>query len=255
MNAIAISNNDMVYIHWSIPDKIPNCLGFSVIRHDAIGNKGVTLPAMVGFKAESPGNDDAGNRFKDTDTWPVQKYSWKDLFAERGGTYWYEIVPMIGTPDQLSRDETRSMRTNSVLLSPAHGDCSVFFNRGIISTQSIAHSLPKSSSGLPNSAELKKDIAIADNPIRARLVGGLEAGVLQLLDRVNKDGGEVYCALYELSDKDLIDHLTSLPTKNLHLVLSNAGDDTEEGNGDGDSTNAGARKTLHSRHFDVEDRM
>jgi phosphatidylserine/phosphatidylglycerophosphate/cardiolipin synthase-like enzyme len=255
MNAIAISNNDMVYIHWSIPDKIPNCLGFSIIRHDAIGNKGVTLPAMVGFKAESPSNEEAGNRFRDTDTWPVQKYSWKDLFAERGGTYWYEIVPMIGTPDHLSRDESRSMRTNSVSLSPAHGDCSVFFNRGIISTQSIAHSLPKSSSGLPNSAELKKDIAIADSPIRAKLVGRLEAGVLELLDRVNKDGGEVYCALYELSDADLIGHLTSLPTKNLHLVLSNAGDDTEEGNGDGDSTNADARKTLHSRHFEVEDRM
>ena len=122
MNAIAISNNDMVYIHWSIPDKIPNCLGFSVIRHDAIGNKGVALPAMVGFTAESPSNEDAGNRFKDTDTWPVQKYSWKDLFAERGGTYWYEIVPMIGTPDHLSRDGSRSMRTNSISLSSAHGD-------------------------------------------------------------------------------------------------------------------------------------
>jgi hypothetical protein len=110
MNAIAISNNDMVYIHWSIPDKIPNCLGFSVIRHDAIGNKGVTLPAMVGFKVESPSNEDASNRFKDTDTWPIQKYSWKDVFAERGGTYWYEIVPMIGTPDHLSRDESLGSR-------------------------------------------------------------------------------------------------------------------------------------------------
>ena len=32
MNAVAISNNDMVYLHWSIPTKDSRiCLGFSVI--------------------------------------------------------------------------------------------------------------------------------------------------------------------------------------------------------------------------------
>ena len=67
---------------------------------------------------------------------------------------------------------------------------------------------PQSASGLPNSDALKKDIADPNDPIRAKLVGGLEAGVLELLNRVNNDGGEVYCALYELSDADLINHLT-----------------------------------------------
>jgi hypothetical protein len=139
VNAVAISNNDMVYLHWSIPAKIPGCLGFSVIRHEAGGQRPTTLPAMVGFKTDGQDNkQEAGKRFEDTDIWPVQKYSWKDLFAKRGGTYWYEIVPMIGTPGNLRRDDSRSMRTNSVSLDPKHGDCSVFFNRGIISTQAIA---------------------------------------------------------------------------------------------------------------------
>jgi hypothetical protein len=31
MNAVAISNKDMVYLHWHVDGKIPNCLGFSVI--------------------------------------------------------------------------------------------------------------------------------------------------------------------------------------------------------------------------------
>ena len=262
MNAVAISNNDMVYLHWSIPTKIPGCLGFSVIRHEAGSQKQATLPAMVGFKTDGQEkqqekqqeNSEAGKRFEDTDTWPVQKYSWKDLFAKRGGTYWYEIVPMIGTPGNLRRDDSRSMRTNSVSLDPKHGDCSVFFNRGIISTQAIARALPKSKAGLPNTAELKKKIAKPDDPIRARLVGGLEGGVLQLLDRADKDGGECYCALYELADHDLIEHLKALGKK-LHLVLSNAGEDTEDGSGDGDSTNTDARSELHSLGLDVDDRM
>jgi hypothetical protein len=236
MNATAISNNDMVYLHWHVETKIPNCLGFSVIRHDAKTNSKQALPAMVGF----PSDKLTGNKFKDTDKWPVQKYSWKDLFAKRGGTYWYEIVPMVGKPGNLHPDLAQAMRTNSVTLDSRHGNSSVFFNRGIISTQSIARSLPKSKAGVPSTAVLKKSIADPKNALRARLMGDLENGVLTLLERVKKEGGECYCALYELSDKDLIDHLEGLKDK-VHIVLSNAGDDTEEGSGDGDSTNTQAR--------------
>jgi hypothetical protein len=247
--------NDMVYLHWHAADKILDCLGFSVIRHDAHTDEHSALPAMVGFKNQDDESTEAGQRFKDTDIWPVQKYAWKDLFATRGRTYWYEIVPMIGTPDNLRRDNSRSMRTNSVSLDSRRGDCSVFFNRGIISTQAIAHSLPTSKGGLPNTSVLKSKIADPQNPIRARLAGDLEAGVVQLLDRADREGGECYCALYELSDKNLIKHLTSLGKKNLHVVLSNAGEDTEESNGDGDSTNADARSELHSLGLDVHYRM
>jgi phospholipase D-like protein len=255
MNAIAISNNDMVYLHWSVPEKIPDCLGFSVIRHDVGTREQTALPAMVGFQSRDEKSAEAGKRFKDTDVWPVQKYSWKDVFAQRGRTYWFEIVPMIGKPGNLQRDASRAMRTNSVSLDPRHGNCAVFFNRGIISTQAIAHSLPKSRSGLPNKDDLKKKIEKPGDPIRARLVGGLEAGVLQLLDRADKDGGECYCGLYELSDRDLVDHLASLGKKKLHLVLSNAGEDTQKGTGDGDGTNFKARAKLHGLGLDVADRM
>jgi PLD-like domain len=251
MNAVAISNNDMVYLHWHVEGKIPNCLGFSVIRHEVGSNRSQALPAMVGFSSDTR---EAGKRFRDTNVWPVQKYSWKDLFAKRGGSYWYEIVPMIGSPGDLKADATRGMRTNTVTLDTKHGDCSVFFNRGIISTQAIAASLPKGKSGLPNTGVLQKRIAKPNDAIRARLVGDLETGVLELLERAKNEGGECYFALYELSDKDLINHLMSLG-KSAHIVLSNAGKDTEEGSGDGDSTNAAARSKLHGLDMDVTDRM
>jgi phosphatidylserine/phosphatidylglycerophosphate/cardiolipin synthase-like enzyme len=251
VNAIAISNNDMVYLHWHFADKITHCLGFSVIRHEAKTNKKETLPAMVGFPSDKP----AGNKFKDTDTWPVQKFSWKDLFAKRGGTYWYEIVPMIGKPGNLKPNVLQAMRTNSVTLSSRRGSCSVFFNRGIISTQAIARTLPKAKSGLPSADALKTAIQNPDDPIRKRLMGDLEQGVLTLLDRAKSQSqGECYCALYELSDKDLISHLEGLGPK-VHIVLSNAGEDTKKGSGDGDSTNHNARRVLHTPHLDVTDRM
>jgi phosphatidylserine/phosphatidylglycerophosphate/cardiolipin synthase-like enzyme len=255
MNAVAITNNDMVYLHWNVEEKIPHCLGFSVIRHDDKTGQQQPLPAMVGFASDNAaGSADAGKKFRDTNVWPVQKYSWKDVFAKRGGTYWYEIVPMIGTPGKLKPDTSRAMRTNSVTVDSKHGDCSVFFNRGIISTQTIARSLPKGKSGLPNTSVLKKRIAKAGDSIRARLMGDLESGVIALLDRAKKDGGECFCALYELADQELIDHLTALGKK-VHVVLSNAGEDTEEGSGDGDKTNVEARRQLHKLKLDVTDRM
>ena len=251
MNAVAISNNDMVYLYWHVPDKIDGCLGFTVLRHDAKTNNASALPAMVGF----PGSKtEAGKRFKTTSEWPVQKYAWKDVFAPRGGTYWYEIVPMIGTPGSLRRAPTQSMRTNAVTLSPDHGSCKVFFNRGIISTQAIARALPKGKSGVPSKNALQDAIAKEGGPIRARLMGDLQSGVLTLLDRAKKNGS-CYCALYELSDTVLVDHLMSLGKKKVHLVLSNAGEDSAEGEGDGDSTNIDVRKDLHKKGFDIADRM
>ena len=250
MTATAISNNDIVYLHWHFENKLADCLGFSVIRHDANGKSAVPLPAMVGF----PSDKAAGKKYRDTNTWPVQKFAWKDLFAQRGGTFWYEIVPMMGKPGSLKPDATGTMRTNSVTLDSKRGDCSVFFNRGIISTQAIARSLPKGKSGLPNSSVLQKAIQDPNSPIRKRLVGDLENGVLTLLKRAEEENGQCYCALYELSDKDLIEHLTSLGKK-VHIVLSNAGDDTEEGSGDGDKTNHDAREQMHALKLDVTDRM
>ena len=41
-----------------------------------------------------------------TDEWPVQKYSWRDLTAQPGATYRYEIIPMVGTPGALTRSST-----------------------------------------------------------------------------------------------------------------------------------------------------
>jgi phosphatidylserine/phosphatidylglycerophosphate/cardiolipin synthase-like enzyme len=252
MNATAISNNDMVYLHWHFECKIADCLGYTVIRHEDDKGPGVPLPAMVGFPEDKL---EGGARFKDTSVWPIQKFSWKDLFAKRGGTYWYEIIPMIGTPGALTPDATRAMRTNSVSLNSKRGSCSVFFNRGIISTQALAQSLPKNKAGLPSSGVLQKEIQDPNSEIRKRLVGDLETGVLSLIARAKStDGAEVYCALYELSDKDLIEHLKSLGDK-AHLILSNAGDDTEEGSGDGDSTNHDARGELHDLGMDVSDRM
>jgi hypothetical protein len=70
MNAVAISNNDMVYLHWHVEDKIPGCLGFSVIRHEAGSQREQPLPVMVGFPSDiKQVKQAATDKFRDTNVW------------------------------------------------------------------------------------------------------------------------------------------------------------------------------------------
>jgi hypothetical protein len=110
MNAVAISNNDMVYLQWHVEDKIPDCLGFSVIRHEASSQRQQPLPAMVGFSSDTKTETGGRRQIQRHERLADPEIFVERPLAKRGGTYWYEIVPMIGTPRQLAgcdpRDET-----------------------------------------------------------------------------------------------------------------------------------------------------
>jgi uncharacterized membrane protein len=73
-------------------------------------------------------------------------------------------------------------------------------------------------------AELKRQISNPTSDIRAFLTADVLAFVRRLLDRALKEGGEVYLALYELHDPELIALLKSaVGSGRVHLLLSTAG--------------------------------
>ena len=129
--ALAIANNDLVYLWWTYSEKIPGCLGFSVRRHQP-GQPPVALPAFVGFKPEN--RPEWGYRRRiTTDQWPIQAYQWKDLFVPENTRVTYEIVPMGGvageplapmpepkvTSNSVARMVSVPPAANSVTTSPA----------------------------------------------------------------------------------------------------------------------------------------
>ena len=241
MPAIAISNNDVAFLAWRPEAKIPNCLGFAVYRRGSSGPE-KPLPAWVGFEGQS----NPGWQAQTTAVWPVQKFTWRDLTAKRGETYTYRIVPLTGSPGQLIAHDTAAMTTNPVTVTEKRGDFSAFFNRGILSTQSLAHQLPQGAGGLPNFTKLMGRIDQPGDPLRDRLSGQLREAMLGLFARAKAEGGQLYCAIYELTDPELEKAL--LDGKDfVHVILSNTGvDDTE---------NAPARQALHEAGLDITDRM
>jgi phosphatidylserine/phosphatidylglycerophosphate/cardiolipin synthase-like enzyme len=242
---IALHNNDVVFLAWQYEKQIVQCLGFTVRRKDLAesGSGFEPLPAWVGWQGGSNENWQP----KTTDVWPVQKFSWRDFTAKPGGKYQYQIIPMIGTPNDLQPGEDFLITSEVVELTPVTQDnVSSYFNNGILSTQHISNMIPPGASGAPNFTKLMDHIRTPGDALRNELAGQMIDTLKSLLIRAQTEGGACYCALYELDDTELIDELVKTKD-NVHIILSAAGTN--------DSTNKQSRATLHSAGIDIIDRM
>ncbi|HXZ18030.1 MAG TPA: phospholipase D-like domain-containing protein [Roseiarcus sp.] len=213
MKAVAFANNDIAVVAWTFGGKISGCLGFAIYRIDIRAGTETCLPAMATFPdqdATKPGRTTADD--------PIQKFFWKDVYARRGGTYRYRIVPMGGTPGALQPMTYGPAISNTIQLSPHCGTLSVYFNRGILATQATAHKLDED--GGKTVATLEEHIDKIGDPLRDDLMGELIEALTTLSDEAASDGGDTYCALYEFQDPEAIEHLKK-PGGRAHVVLSN----------------------------------
>jgi phosphatidylserine/phosphatidylglycerophosphate/cardiolipin synthase-like enzyme len=235
--ALAIANNDLVYLWWTYPEKIPDCLGFAIWRLGEDGSREI-VRAFAGFDDEHAA---ATHDWKGTDYWPIQSYQWKDLFVPEETDVSYEIVPVKGTPgERLEEIPDLAVRTGTTRATDAIGKHRVFFNRGIISTQSVASKLPKDSHGRPSADALMEHIRIKGDPIRESLAGEAPRALMSLFERARAEGGKCFCALYELTDTELVEAVEATAA-NIEVILSNADNDSGY-----DGTNHDTRARLHS---------
>src|SRR5262249_54702551 len=137
MPAVAFSNNDIALVAWTFDRHLDGCLGFAVHQIDVGTGKEIVLPALARFAGQ-----DVHAKLT-TEQAPVQKFWWKDLFARRGSTYKYRIVPMAGTPGQTLRPlaDVPALESNQVTLTEKRPPFSAYFNRGIVATQALSHEL------------------------------------------------------------------------------------------------------------------
>ncbi len=128
--------------------------------------------------------------------------------------------------------------TPSVEVTHDYGQVSATYTNGILSTQNLLQQLEAVQGVKPTKvapgptlrvtpgllATLKKHIPVPNDPIRTFLTGDVLSFLTTLIDRAENGPGELYCALYELHDPELIDHLKILAAAGkLHLILSSTG--------------------------------
>ncbi len=212
----AFPSSDGIFVVWSVTQMIPDCFGFALFR-EVEGGAITAVETWVGFEDQDDGHKQGEHR--PSTEWPIQKTSWTDYQAPRDKPVRYGVVPVIdagnksvkaaaGAPDQWSEYVTAAPSGNLV----------PWFNRGTISAQWLARDI----GGDPKPAQtLEKAIAAKGNRIRDFLKGALGARLLKLLGKAKTDGTDVYVALYELNDPELVTALKALGPR-AHVVLGNS---------------------------------
>jgi phosphatidylserine/phosphatidylglycerophosphate/cardiolipin synthase-like enzyme len=224
--SIILANSDVVYLWWTYPQKIKNCLGFSIHRiiNGVEDKKG--LYATVGFSIVN----DPRKSPQTTDQWPIQSFNWKDLYAPHEKEIAYKIIPMIDTKNDwkcLTPDETLSIETETVNRTQKYGVFEIIFNRGLLSTQAFSEIERKGLNKEDLISEAKGLISEPNSEWRKRLGGQIISNIRSFFGQK----GKFYCALYELSDQELIEILVN--SQNAEIILSSS------------DSNVQSRKILH----------
>jgi phosphatidylserine/phosphatidylglycerophosphate/cardiolipin synthase-like enzyme len=262
-------NEDDALLFWSVPEPIDGCRGFAVERR--IKRKG-TSKTVTDFLVNRTGFENekvdaalkAGRKAvtKPSTEWPFQRFSWTDHDANTGDTVSYRVAPVI-------RDDSGQLRTlksqasgwsTKKTMAPPEGKYKPFFNRGFVMSQFIARYLEERGLSLKEFKDQIRD----KNPevgekhernIRLFLSGDLRLALLRELKTALDEGGEVFAALFELSDDELIDALCELKGR-ANVVLANGSVQPEKGEGSAQArlrdANKDARQRLRAEGVDVK---
>jgi phosphatidylserine/phosphatidylglycerophosphate/cardiolipin synthase-like enzyme len=258
-------NEDDALLVWSIPEPIPECRGFAIARRklEASGHAVEDfLLNRVGFASdpaepdpEAPGGPATGATKPSTE-WPFQLFVWTDHDADTGDRVSYRVIPMIRNANgELEQDEAgASDWSPEKTLGDVQGAFKPYFNRGFVMSQFMARYLAERGLSLPEFKEVIRDED--DTTIRRFLAGDLRLAVLQQLQAARDDGGEVFAALFELSDDELIGALCELGGR-AHVILSNGSISAAVGEGAATARlrdqNARGRAELAAAGVDVSD--
>jgi phosphatidylserine/phosphatidylglycerophosphate/cardiolipin synthase-like enzyme len=257
------ANEDDALLYWSIPAPIAECRGFAIARRkkDPKGKKTEDfLVNRMGFENEKvAGKPETGQEAvtRPSTEWPFQRFSWTDHDANTGDTVSYRVIPVVRNAAgelELLDSQASDFSPARTLGETAKGAFKPFFNRGFVMSQFMARFLKDNKLTLK---QFKQTITQKDDKtIRLFLSGDLRLALLDQLKTALTQKTEIFAALFELSDVELIDALVALGPK-AHLVLANGsitktkGETSEEARARDE--NETARKRLADAGADVEE--
>jgi hypothetical protein len=206
-------SGDHTVLVW-LPDDnnaIPQCRGFA-IRRVVQGVPDTYLHGFVGFSD--------GDKLDPNAPWkhPLQRYMWSDYGVAPGQVVQYSVVPVTGDKDhlQLATQLASSLTPPITIKSEVTPNVGAYFNKGIVSAQWVSRAL----AGLGPNPKIADIISQSGNPLRNALSGLLRPRILKMLGDAKANNGQIYAALYELNDPELLAALKALG-KNCHLILAN----------------------------------
>lgn len=258
-------NCDDALLFWNLTATIPGCLGFAIDRERKLPDGSVKADVLhnrMGFKADKP----KSGEHRPSTEWPFQRLWWTDHDVNLGDTVRYRVTPIVEDGGELRplTAEHSSWTPWQTLAGGTKDGYAAFFNRGLVISQFMARYLEKLrvAKGLATRKDalkaFKDSLSDHELPIRKFLAGALRDEMLALLAVAKDNGKQVYGALYELADDELIEALCALGGR-ANIVLAN-GSITKQKKETSDEArqrdeNAAARKALNAAGVMVHDRF
>ncbi|PYQ27079.1 MAG: hypothetical protein DMF56_21190 [Acidobacteria bacterium] len=259
-------NEDDALLFWSIPQPIPGCRGFAIERKRRVANQPeerAFLNNRTGFENEKVAaqpKKDQPAVLKPSTEWPFQRFSWTDHDANTGDSVSYRVVPVLrDSAGKLVLDEGNAspFSDEKILGNAPDARFAPFFNRGFVISQFMSRFLAENGLDFNSKTDMtkfKKELGKKETQIRQFLSGDLRIALLDLLESAHKDGGEVFGALFEVSDDELIEALAKLGER-AHIVLANGSITAAKGERSAAARkrdeNEEARATLRAAGVDV----
>src|SRR5262249_18378544 len=147
---------------------------------------------------------------KPSTEWPFQRFSWTDHEANTGDTVSYRIIPIVrnAAGKLVQAEALASNWSPAKTLGAGEGAFKPVFNRGFVMSQFMAHYLAERKLTLAKFKDTIRDED--DKTIRGFLSGDLRLALLDQLKTARDQKTDVYAALFELSDNELIEALCAL---------------------------------------------
>jgi phosphatidylserine/phosphatidylglycerophosphate/cardiolipin synthase-like enzyme len=158
----------------------------------------------------------------------------------------YRVVPLVGKAGSLQELAARASPWSDPVAVSADGGEGFFayFNRGVLATQSVARRLKGDE---PWGKKLRTMIATPGNITREYLSGELRLALRRVLaDAKSSPKAEIYAALFELDDPELVADLSALGPR-AHVILANGADHKEDENKEARATLEAAKVDVHKR--------
>ncbi len=210
----AFANSDVVTIVWQTDNAIKDCRGFALER----ATKGKTNTSFVSTWVGFKGVKHEEGESQPSTVWPIQRYIWSDYQVQTGQELRYRAIPMVGPAVNLAKASQSEWSTWTPWVKVGTGQTpglEAYFNRGIVPALWLARQSPSKKS-------LQQDIDTKGSKNRNFLSGELRKAMLALLAQAKNNKTDVYCALYELDDPELIDALKAIGAKCNLLLGSGA---------------------------------
>jgi len=201
--------------------KMKNLLGFHAEKEYTKNNGQHVRVTVMGFKVfkERVENPIPGGLYSTYDN-PIQSFVWEDFSAYPNSNYTYHFTPLFDDPMNIRRGQTVSVKVKTEQSWKAN-DHSIFFNRGVASSQDYA---------------MKFGNDNPDNRVGAYewLSRGLKEAIIAFIKQA-KNGDAIYACFYEFRNDEILTALKEAAEAgvSLHIIYDakdNQHIDSDSGN-------------------------